>query len=160
RQPLRALTAAINANIGAQQANVKGGDKPLKAFSVYSDKNKSGASNPTAQTRPAGPAHESSPGKRGADSSMLPSSRPTKQIRPTPSFIRRTPDIYLTKETIESLVEQKVSEILAGRAPPQVSEAGPEQQSESAAKGITEEVQRRLESIEKRLEGQEGARAE
>jgi Kinesin motor domain len=160
RQPLRPLTAAINANIGAQQANPKGSDKPLKAFSVYSDKNKPRSSNPTAQTRPAGPAHKSSPAKRGADSSMLPSSRPTKQMRPTSNFIRRAPDTHLTKATIESLVEQKVSEILAGRAPLQVSEAGPQQQSASAAKGISEEVQRRLESIEQRLEGQEGARAE
>jgi len=160
RQPLRPLTAAINANIGAQQANAKGGDKPLKAFSVYSDKNKPGASNPTAQTRPAGPAHKSSPAKRSADSSMLPSSRPTKQMRPTPNFIRRAPDTHLTKATIESLVEQKVSEILAGRAPLQFSEARPQEQSASAAKGISEEVQRRLESIEQRLEGQEGARAE
>jgi hypothetical protein len=160
RQPLRPLTAAINANIGAQQANPKGNDKPLKAFSVYSDKNKPRSSNPTAQTRPAGPAHKSSPTKRGADSSMLPSSRPTKQMRPTSNFIRRAPDTHLTKATIESLVEQKVSEILAGRAPLQVSEAGPQQQSASAAKGISEEVQRRLESIEQRLEGQEGARAE
>jgi hypothetical protein len=161
RQPLRPLTAAINVNIGAQQAHAKGGaDKPPKAFSVYSDKNKPRSSNPTAQPRPAGPAYKSSPAKRSADSSMLPSSRPTKQMRPTPSFIRRAPDTHLTKATIESLVEQKVSEILAGRAPLQISEAAPQQQSASAAKGISEEVQRRLELIEQRLEGQEGARAE
>jgi hypothetical protein len=160
RQPLRPLTAAINANIVLQQANAKAGEKPLKAFSVYSDKNRTRTSNPTAQIRPAYPPQKTSPLKRGADSHVLTSSRPTKQMRPTPTFIRHAPDTHLTKATIESLVEQKVSEILASRAPQQNSDAGSQQQPQAATKGISEEVQRRLESIEQRLEGQEGARAE
>ena len=151
RQPLRPLTAALNANIGAQQANVKAGDKPPKAFSVYSDKTRSRALNPTQKTSPL---------KRGADSSVLSSSRPAKQLRPTPTFLHRAPDTHLTKATIESLVEQKVSEILATRAPPPIVETEAQQHPVVTTKGISEEVQRRLDSIEQRLEGQEGARAE
>ena len=160
RQPLRPLTAAINANIGAQQANAKAGDKPAKAFSVYSDRNRLGASKLTSQSRPAYSTQKASPMKRGADSSVLSSSRPTKQLRPTPTFLRRAPDTHLTKATIESLVEQKVSEILATRALPHTAEVETHKQPAATTKGISEEVQRRLESIEQRLEGQEGARAE
>jgi hypothetical protein len=160
RQPLRPLTAAINANIGAQQANAKAGDKPSKAFSVYSDQNWSRTSNPTAQNRPAYPAQKISPLRRAADSSTLTSSRPAKQMRPTPTFIRPAPDTHLTKATIEYLVEQKVSEILTSRAPQRTPDTEPQQPPTTTTKGISEEVQRRLESIEQRLEGQEGARAE
>ena len=160
RQPLRPLTAAINANIGAQKPNAKAGDKPLKAFSVYSDKNKPVISNPTTQTGPPFPVRKASPLKRAADSSVLDSSRPTKQLRPTPTFLPRAPDTHLTKATIESLVEQKVSEILATRAPPPTVAAEAQQQPSASTKGISEEVQRRLDSIEQRLQGQEGARAE
>lgn len=155
RQPLRPLTTAINANIG-QQITAKAGDKPLKAFSVYSDKNRPRGPNPAAQNRPA---QKTSPLKRAAESAIVSSSRPAKQMRPTTTFIRREPDAHLTKATIESLVEQKVSEILASRVRQQNSESGP-QNPTSTPKGISEEVQRRLDSIEQRLEGQEGARAE
>ena len=58
----------------------------------------------------------------------------------------------MTKASIETLVEQKVSEILAARA---LSAPDP-----MPTKAVSEEVQRRLDSIEKRLEGQDGERAE
>ena len=58
----------------------------------------------------------------------------------------------MTKASIESLVEQKVSEILAARA---LNAPDP-----VPTKTISEEVQRRLDCIEKRLEGQEGERTE
>jgi hypothetical protein len=156
RQPLRPLTTAINANVG-QQIIAKAGDKPLKAFSVYSDKNRPPRGpNQAAQNRPA---QKTSPLKRAAESAIVGSSRPAKQMRPTTTLIRREPDAHLTKATIESLVEQKVSEILASRVRQQTSESGPPNPT-STPKGISEEVQRRLDSIEQRLEGQEGARAE
>ncbi|ERF71252.1 hypothetical protein EPUS_05304 [Endocarpon pusillum Z07020] len=165
RQPLRPLTAGINMNLAAQKTDTKTGDKPSKAFSVYSDRARSRAS----QIAPP----RSSPLKRGAES--LASTRPTKiAARPTPtSFLRRAPppEPTLSKATIEQLVEQKVSAILAARSsqpkPSQslsnnASSPLPKQASNAAAAApaISEEVQRRLASIEQRLEGQEGARAE
>jgi Kinesin motor domain len=168
RQPLRPLTAGININLGAAKAEAKAGDKPLKAFSVYSDKARARAS----QVAPL----RSSPLKRGPE--PLASSRPTKMAaRPTPtSFLRRAPapEPTLSKATIEQLVEQKVSAILAAklkqhdasqhppRSPARTAKSPPKQSSNvaGAGAGVSEEVQRRLASIEQRLSGQEGARAE
>ena len=152
RQPLRPLTAAVNINIGVQNANSRSAlDKPKKEFSVYQESSKPRTSNPTALQRPR-PTGKSSPLKRSADSALS-SSRPTKQSRPTPTFIRRGPET-LTKKQIDSLVEQKINEILAKR-PPEASA-----RSASPPKPLSEEVQRRLENIEQRLQGQEGTRAE
>lgn len=170
RQPLRPLATGINMNLGANKADAKGGDKPLKAFSVYSDRVNSRIS----QSAPA----RSSPLKRGSDN--LASTRPTKiAARPTPtSFLRRVPapELTLSKATIEQLVEQKVSAILAAhnsqhqqqeleaskRLPPSsASISDLKSQANAATSGsISEEVQRRLLLIEQRLEGQEGTRAE
>ncbi len=164
RQPLRPLTAGINMNLAVQRIDTKPGDKPSKAFSVYSDRARPRAS----QIAPP----KSSPLKRGAE--PLASIRPTKiAARPTPtSFLRRAPpEPTLSKATIEQLVEQKVSAILAAQSnqqkPPQsasqsASSPSPKQVPNAAAAApvISEEVQRRLASIEQRLEGQEGARAE
>ena len=142
RQPLRPLANGVNLNItNHRDATNKG--KPEKLFSVYSDKHK------TTTQKGAYVPTRSSPNKRPADSALH-SSRPTKTSRPTPSFLRRGPE-HLTKATVESLVEAKVSEILAARAmnaPPAIE------------KEIPEEVQKRLDSIEQRLAGQEGERAE
>ena len=144
RQPLRPLTNAVNVNLAAQKSD-KTGEKPLKAFSVYSDRN--------TTHRPFQTSNKS-PLKRSADSSFLASARPNKIVRPTSSFIRRGPEPQtLTKQSIETLVEQKVSEILASRA----QDAS---QQPNATSAISEEVQRRLNKIEDRLAGQEGERAE
>ena len=168
RQPLRPLTAGININLGVAKAEAKAGDKPLKAFSVYSDRARSRAS----QIAPL----RSSPLKRGPE--PLASSRPTKiAARPTPiSFLRRAPapEPTLSKATIEQLVEQKVSAILAAKLKQHDASQHPPRSPVRTAKsplkqstnvggggvGVSEEVQRRLASIEQRLSGQEGARAE
>ena len=166
RQPLRSLSAGINMNLGAHKVDGKLGDKPLKAFSVYSD----GAKSRVSQVAPP----RSSPLKRGSEA--LASARPTKKAaRATPtSFLRRgpAPEPSLSKATIEQLVEQKVSSILAAQRNQQIHPQGPPSlqhisppsatspQQHSNAVGVSEEVQRRLASIEQRLEGQEGARAE
>lgn len=148
RQPLRPLTNGININLTANRDATSKNDtnKPPKAFSVYSDRNKVAVS-----TKPA--PQKSSPLKRTADSSFLSSTRPTKISRPTPSFIRRGPEpSTITQASIETLVERKVSEILAARA---LNAPDP-----APTKTVSEDVQRRLDSIEKRLEGQDGERAE
>ncbi|KAI1608676.1 kinesin family member 22 [Exophiala viscosa] len=145
RQPLRPLANSINVNLAASRDAATKNDKPPKAFAVYSDRTK------PVHTRAI--PQKSSPLKRNADTSFIGSSRASKVSRPTPSFIRRGPEpVAITKASIESLVEQKVSEILAARA---LNAPDP-----APTKTISEEVQRRLDSIEKRLEGQEGERAE
>ncbi|EXJ88893.1 kinesin family member 22 [Capronia epimyces CBS 606.96] len=141
RQPLRPLNNGVNVNLTATREASTKNEKPAKAFAVYSDRSK-----PTNHQK-------SSPLKRTADNSFLGSGRPSKISRPTPSFIRRGPEpSTLTKASIETLVEQKVSEILAAHT---LNAPDP-----APAKNVSEEVQRRLDSIEKRLEGQDGERAE
>jgi len=158
RQPLRPLNNAANANILANREAKTDKEKPTKLFSVYADKSK-----PTATTRAI--PQKSSPLKRSA-ADALASSRPTKQSRPTPSsnsFLRKGPPetTTITKASLDSLVEKKVAEILAAReakaAPPS---AVPQQAETEREQAISAEVQARLDSIEKRLEGQEGERAE
>ena len=146
RQPLRPLTSHINVNLTANR-DAQSKDKPLKAFSVYSDRSR------PVQSRSSNPAQKSSPLKRPADS-HLSTSRPVKMSRATSSTAYRPPTHQMTQTRIESIIEAKVSAILSkqqqtlsvGQAAPQPS--------------ISAEVQARLDSIEKRLEGQEGERAE
>ena len=141
RQPLRPLNHVVNINLTAQREAKNG--KPVKAFDVYYDK-----------TRPSNGAQprKSSPLKRTADAFPA-SSRPQKVARPTPSFMRRPPEpTTVSKASIESIVEKKVTEILATRT---LNAPDPAPQ-----KDISAEVQQRLDSIEKRLEGQDGERAE
>lgn len=158
RQPLRPLNSAANANILANRDAKADKEKPAKAFSVYADRSK-----PTATARAV--PQRSSPLKRSA-ADTLTSSRATKQSRPTPSnpsLLRKGPPetTTITKATLDSLVEKKVAEILAAR---EVNVLPPVAASEQAGterdKAISAEVQARLDSIEKRLEGQEGERAE
>ena len=146
RQPLRPLSHGINVNLIANRDIPTKNDKPTKAFAVYADRNR------TAKARPA--PQNSSPSKRNADTSYLASNRPSKISRPTPNFIRRAPEAQtaLDKASIENLVEKKVSEILAART---LNAPDPQ-----PTKAVSEEVQRRLDRIEKRLEGQDGERAE
>ncbi|KAF8866236.1 kinesin-domain-containing protein [Acephala macrosclerotiorum] len=130
RQPLRPLANAHNthANGAAQK-----GDKPAKAFSVYSDKNK-----PVSQVR-----RTNSTSKRPSDSAS--NARPTKMARPNPTGVRSTTDMASVK--IEELIERKIQEALANRAL--------EQPSSNASNEISEAVQRRLDALEKRIESGE-----
>ena len=146
RQPLRPLTTHVNVNLTAQR-DQQAKDKPLKAFSVYSDRSR------PVQTRPSHPPQRSSPLKRPAES-HLSTARPFKVSRPTPSTTYRPPTHNMTQTRIESIVEAKVSAILS-KHQQTVSVPQPEPQP-----SISEDVQARLDSIEKRLEGQEGERAE
>lgn len=140
RQPLRPLANAHNT---VHAAATKSGDKPMKAFSVYSDKSTAGprSSNSTSLAR-------QNSTKRPSDSSI--SSRPTKMVRPNLSA--RAPEISAAK--IEEMVERKVAEILASKSLNQPASA--------PTNDISEAVQRRLEALEKKVENgpQEDARTE
>ncbi|KAL9120430.1 MAG: hypothetical protein Q9187_003015 [Circinaria calcarea] len=152
RQPLRPLASAVhNAAINTTTHQSKTGDKPLKAFSVYSDMSKPRHSNTSYQTRKLETHLRSSPLKRPSETFTSAASRPSKIARPSPSPIRRAQPT-MSKATIEEIIERKVSEILASRALDQPSEA--------AVSVLSEEVQQRLESLEQKIEGNGDSRAE
>jgi DNA uptake protein ComE-like DNA-binding protein len=147
RQPLRPLANAHNITTGAAAASAtKPADRPVKAFSVYTDKVK-----PVPTARPANTAVKRSPKhKRPSDSDG--GSRPSKITRPElalPTAIPRQlklsqppsqPSILV--DQIEAMVEKKVSEILAARA----------QSAAPPAQEINEDVKKRLEALERRID--------
>ncbi|KAI9877308.1 MAG: hypothetical protein M1830_004266 [Pleopsidium flavum] len=153
RQPLRPLATLHNATVNAMNPPTKPGDKPTKAFCVYSDRAKARQPTTLTQSRRPEPANNTSPLKRGSDSFLSFSSRPTKTLRPSdpPQTIRPQPGI--SKASIEEMVEKKVEEILATRALHESSKPAVEA-------NISEQVQRRLELLEQRIEGKEDGRAE
>jgi hypothetical protein len=145
RKPLQPLTASVHVNMPAsvvKDSAKKDEDKPLKAFSVYSDRSQPKA---VTQIRKAEVSKKSS----------LSSEHPIRTLKPPrPSFAppqMSYGDICAAR--IEEMVEKKVEEILAVRA---VSE----QSRQTQVWELNEQLQRRLEQLEQRIEGTEDARAE
>ncbi|KAK3989030.1 putative kinesin-like protein [Cladorrhinum sp. PSN332] len=156
RQPLRPLANAHNVHTGsvlaAKAAEKEKADKPAKLFSVFVDK-KTG---PTS-TRPV-------PSKRAPGAlSEISEARPSKLARCSQSSLGRPalqplaqkpqPQLSISAEQIEAMVEKKVAEILASRA----AEAAPVAEEPPVVisvqtNPISEEVKRRLEALEKRVE--------
>ena len=147
RQPLRPLASTVH-NIKMHVANAVTGktEKQLKAsFSVFSDPKR----NSHGATKISHPATEArlSPLKRRAES-LTYASRPAK--RHAPGFAPADAQRSMSKQVIEEMIERKVSNILAARALDQPSVAlQPE---------ISDEVQRRLDMLEKRIEGKDEGR--
>ncbi|KAE8163630.1 P-loop containing nucleoside triphosphate hydrolase protein [Aspergillus tamarii] len=145
RQPLRPLTATANVNLTAlankEKDASKTGEKPVKAFHVYSDKPRS---------RDSTQFRKPEPPKRPSLDSNHRSLKPSRIAQPLQSQ-KHYEDISAAK--IEEMVEKKVEEILAVRA---VSEKSRQTQ----VRGLNEQVQKRLEMLEQRIEGTEDARAE
>lgn len=146
RRPLRPLATAVH-NVAINTISIsfdqKGG-KPAKQFSVYSDRARSTA----GSGRPSrlDPIHPS-PKKRPSDLNLLGVARPPKRRSPNP---KQKAQSVMSKEIIEDIIERKVSDILAARALDQPSMAPvPE---------IGEDVQRRLELLEQKIEGQDDER--
>ncbi|KAI1432083.1 P-loop containing nucleoside triphosphate hydrolase protein [Xylaria sp. CBS 124048] len=153
RQPLRPIANVHNIQSGAA---AKPAERPVKAFSVYTDKAKS-----TPTTRPANMAVKRSPQPcKRPPSETDNGSRPSKITRPElvrPSTVPRQlkplqpaaapqpaqpAQSSISADQIEAMVEKKVSEILAARAQ-SVPPASPE---------LNDEVKRRLEALERRIE--------
>lgn len=148
RQPLRPLTASVNVNMPAPAAREpakKDEGKPLKAFSVYSDR---------PQGKPVTQIRKPEPPKRTSLSSEAPAVRSLKPPRQTlaPSQVSSS-NADLSAAKIEEMVAKKVEEILAVRA---VSE----QSRQTQVRELNDQLQRRLEQLEQRIEGTEDARAE
>ncbi len=145
RQPLRPLTMAVNANVNEAEKQKKG-DKPVKAFSVYSDSRKSASRviNQPAQNQGIRRVEGQ---KRAAEPSSTFASRPTKTFRTADSISRiRNVEPAMTKASIEALIAQKVDEKLAEKA---LQEGG------AAAPALSAELQRRLDDLENRIDAKE-----
>lgn len=145
RKPLQPLTASVHVNMPASVAKdpaKKDEEKPLKAFSVYSDR-----SQPKAVTQIWKPEVSKLP--------SLSEAHPIRTLRPPRPSIAPPQMNYgdICAAKIEEMVEKKVEEILAVRA---VSE----QSRQTQARELNEQLQRRLEQLEQRIEGTEDARAE
>ncbi|KAI1361841.1 P-loop containing nucleoside triphosphate hydrolase protein [Xylaria arbuscula] len=146
RQPLRPLANAHNINAGAAAtAAAKPADRPVKAFSVYTDKAK-----PALAPRSANTAIKRSPKPHKRPSDSDGGSRPSKITRPElarPAAIPRQlkpsqpSQPSISADQIEAMVEKKVSEILAARTQP----APPPQE-------LSDDVKRRLEALERRID--------
>ena len=151
RQPLRPLASTVhNVSVGTTATQLAtAGDKPSKAFSVFSDHSKPRQSHISSHPRRGDLSKRASPMKRPSDSHNT--SRPSKLARPSSSSNSKyQPNI--SPATIEGIIEKKVCEILATRALDQAS-VGPVSE-------ISGEVQRRLELLEQKIEGKDDGRAE
>ena len=151
RQPLRPLANAGHNIIRLAEYASKPGDKPTKAFSVYSDRSRPRTSNLLTQARQTESVKRSSPLKRPSDLYLSNATRPTKMARLTPPTTSRVQP-NMSKAAIEDIIERKVTEILAARAL--------EVPSKAPVPEISEEVQRRLDLLEQKIEGKDDARTE
>lgn len=148
RQPLRPKLLSQNSHLKDVTANVP---KPTKQFAVYTDKAKS--TKPphlanTSQARSVVPAIKSP--KRMSSEVSAGFGRPSKAFRRDDKMTKAA-EAAMSKDAIEALIQQKVSEALAERA---------DHSTVSNSEPLSEEVQKRLEALEKRVEGQETERAE
>ena len=135
RQALRPLTTtAHNANVRAAVPAVsEQSAKPTKAFSVFSDKPK-----PTSAARP--PLNKTLPSLK----------RKSDHFSSISQIVKQSNQPGITQSTIEDMVERKVTEILAARAL---------DQPVVPAKDINDDVRRRLEYLEQKIDGQDDDRS-
>lgn len=145
RQPLRPLTSALNANV-PEPEKPKKGEKPVKAFSVYSDSRKSASRVSNLPSQNQG-VRRTEGQKRAAEPSSTFASRPAKTFRMADSTSRiRNAEPMMTKASIEALIAQKVDEKLAEKA---LQDAG------TAAPALSAELQKRLDELEHRIDAKE-----
>ena len=144
RQPLRPLASTVhNVAVNVARPGPKQNDK-LKAFAVYSDRSQ--MSNVAARMNRTDTAKRSSPIKRPSDHFTSSASRPAKRRSPDRPPVRPT----MSKQTIEDIIERKVTDILAARA---IDQPSIRSQLENTAG-----VQRRLEMLEQKIDGQDDGR--
>ena len=144
RQPLRPLASTVhNASTHAANTIAARPDKQSKAFSVYSDKARSSAA--AARHSQSTVTKLSSPVKRASETVPFAAWRPAKR----PMHVKEFQPV-MSKQAIEDMIDRKVSDMLATKALDQPSIA--------AQPEISEEVQRRLDVLEKKIEGKEDGR--
>ncbi|KAL8673354.1 MAG: hypothetical protein Q9168_002233 [Polycauliona sp. 1 TL-2023] len=145
RQPLRSIASTAHNSAMGAKAISKQEDKPAKMFSVYSDRPK----NSTMATQGAmDTTRRSSPLKRPLEAEPSVFKQPAK--RRSPHRVKRSSGT-MSKETIEDMIEKKVTEKLAARAM--------DHSSAAPVPEISEDVQRRLEVLEKKVDDQDDERS-
>lgn len=145
RQPLRPLANAVhNATVNAMTA-AKPSGKTGKTFSVYTDRAR--LSNTIARAKYSENPRDSSPKKRRSDCLSANTARPSK--RSSPGRVAR-PQPVISKESLDEMIERKVGDILAARALDQPSIAPIHE--------ISDELQKRLELLEQKIEDKEDGR--
>jgi DNA uptake protein ComE-like DNA-binding protein len=156
RQPLRPLANNPNAhNVHSGNTATKAADvaKPVKAFSVFTDKPKAApATRPIANSTQVrrSSSQRTSTHKRASENENIP--RPSKIAKPaTMSPLSKPKSVTVSAAQIEAMVEKKVSEILAAReaAEKQAPEPAPAQCQDEA---LSKTMQKRLEALERRIE--------
>ncbi|KAI9822150.1 MAG: hypothetical protein M1832_003153 [Thelocarpon impressellum] len=133
RQPLRAL-ATTASSLAIEPSDKRG--KPAKAFFVYSDRGKTSLKG-TGRKRDSDPAQNP---------------RPAKVLRTSDTRIPGKGS-HVTKASLEEIVERKVEELLAARALNETAKTPVDE-------NLSEEVQRRLEMLEERIDQKDDSRAE
>ena len=156
RQPLRPKLLSQNSHLQDVSTNVP---KPTKQFMVYTDKTKpSNKPNNLANTslaRTAVPPIKSP--KRTSSEANTGFGRPSKAFRRDDAQKAVTAaHPGMSQDAIEALIERKVTAALAAQAA-QADTAATVAHTDDP---ISDEVQRRLNALEKRVEGQENERAE
>ena len=145
RQALRPLTSSFhNTSAVTQMTSTNLTDKRSKAFSVYADRSCQG--NGSARLQRTDPVKRSSPLKRALDSALT--GDPLAKRRNSNRALR--PQHLVSKETLEEIIERKVTDILASRTLDEPSTA--------PRRDISEDVQRRLQTLERKIEDQEDGR--
>ena len=141
RQPLRPLGSFVhNSAVHALDPSNQQGDRHVKGFSVYSDKASLSSAAHTEMLR-------HSPLKRRSDPSSS-SSRPAKRRSSGGVLLKAQPAI--SRKAIEKIIEDKVTNILTARALSQSAMA--------PLPDISKEVRKRLEVLEKKIDGKDDVR--
>lgn len=152
RQPLRPLASTVhNAAVHASHPTRFGDkqeNKPSKAFSVYSDRARLSGS--TAPQRPSDGLKRATPAKRPSDAVSITAVRPAKRQNPARHDQIGKLQEVVSEKSLDEMIEKKVTDILAARALDQPSTA--------PQPVISVEVQRRLESLERKIEGNDDGR--
>lgn len=155
RQPLRPLANnpnAHNVHNGSIAAKASDVTRPVKAFSVFTDKPKTTpATRPVAngtQVRRLSSRRLSS--KRASENENNPP-KPSKIAKPGISSPSKPKSLTVSAAQIEAMVEKKVSEILAARdaAEKQAPEPKPAQPQSDT---LSQTMQKRLEALERRID--------
>jgi DNA uptake protein ComE-like DNA-binding protein len=147
RQPLRPKALSHNVVPSKEQAEKDKIEKPVKAFSVYSDKPKTAAISRPGHLSGQGHPRTAEAQKRTSSEAVPTINRPSKLLKST---VAAKPEA-MSQKSIEELIERKVAEKLAEQALSTKLPAGAE---------ISPDVQARLIALERRVIDQESARAE
>lgn len=147
RQPLRPKALSHNVVPSKEQAEKDKVEKPVKAFSVYSDKPKTAAISRPGHLSGQGHPRTAEAQKRTSSEAVPTINRPSKLLKST---VAARPEA-MSQKSIEELIERKVAEKLAEQALSTKLPAGTE---------ISPDVQARLIALERRVIDQESARAE